>query len=74
MIPTTDENALTETSSEPGIVLLDFWQEACAPRRAWEPRMERFTREHSGAFRAYRIDVDAHPEFTNGSMSGASRP
>lgn len=27
--------------------------------------MERFAREHPGAFRAYRIDVDAHPELTD---------
>lgn len=44
-----------------GLVLLDFWQESCAPCRALEPRLEAFARAHRGAFRGYRIDVDSDP-------------
>lgn len=64
MIPTIDEKALQDALARPGAVLLDFWQQTCAPCRALEPRVERFVGEHPDAFRAYRIDVDAHPELT----------
>jgi thioredoxin len=41
-----------------GLVVLDFWQAACPPCRALEPRLEAFARRHPGAFTGYRIDVD----------------
>ncbi|MBX3309009.1 MAG: thioredoxin family protein [Cryobacterium sp.] len=52
MIPTIDNNTLKDAISLPGLVLLDFWQETCAPCRSLEPRMERFAREHPDDFRA----------------------
>lgn len=62
--PLVDEHSLAEALSGPGRVLLDFWQESCAPCRALEPRLERFTADHPGAFRPYRIDVDSQLALT----------
>ncbi|HCU95217.1 MAG TPA: hypothetical protein DHU96_21905, partial [Actinobacteria bacterium] len=39
-------------------LVLDFWQAACPPCRALEPRLEAFARRHPGVFTAYRIDID----------------
>jgi thioredoxin 1 len=41
-----------------GLVLLDFWQAACPPCRALEPRLEAFAHQHPGVFTGHRIDVD----------------
>lgn len=60
--PLVDSTELAAKVTEPGVVLLDFWQEACAPCRALEPRLERFARSHHGAFHGYRIDVDTQSD------------
>jgi thioredoxin-like negative regulator of GroEL len=49
---------VNQAISRGGLVLLDFWQAACAPCRALEPRLEAFARRHHGAFTGYRIDID----------------
>jgi thioredoxin 1 len=41
-----------------GLVLLGFYQDACAPCHALELRLEAFTRRHHGELDAYRIDID----------------
>lgn len=45
-----------------GLVLLDFYQETCAPCHALEPRLEAFARRHRGELDAYRIDIDTNME------------
>lgn len=41
-----------------GPVVLDFYQAACAPCRALEPRLERDVSHYQGGLRVYRIDID----------------
>ena len=60
--PIIEEPELSRITSGQGLVLLDFWQATCAPCRALEPRLERFANANPGAFKGYRIDVDAQPD------------
>jgi thioredoxin 1 len=45
-----------------GLVLLDFWQESCAPCRALEPRLEALAQRRGEEFAGYRVDVDTDPD------------
>jgi thioredoxin len=56
--PILEHSDVAATVSEPGLVLLDFWQLSCAPCRALEPRLEQLTQRRAGEFTGYRIDVD----------------
>ncbi|WP_219416395.1 thioredoxin family protein [Pseudonocardia nigra] len=58
--PILDHAEVPAALSEPGLVLLDFWQQSCAPCRALEPRLEQLTQRRSGEFTGYRIDVDTN--------------
>lgn len=64
--PLITRTELETITSQPGIVLLDFWQAGWAPCRALEPRLERFAGAHPGAFKGYRIDVDTEPALAAG--------
>lgn len=45
-----------------GVVMLDFFQDACAPCHALEPRLETFARKHRGELTVYQIDIDQNAE------------
>ena len=45
-----------------GVVMLDFFQDACAPCRVLEPRLEAFVRKHRGELTVYQIDIDENAE------------
>ncbi len=45
-----------------GVVLLDFFQDACPPCHALEPRLEAFARRHLDELRVYQIDIDENAE------------
>lgn len=45
-----------------GIVLLDFYQAACPPCRALEPRLEAFVRRHRDELSVYQIDIEHNDE------------
>jgi thioredoxin-like negative regulator of GroEL len=56
--PVLPADQVDQATGQGGLVLLDFWQAACPPCRALEPRLEAFGRRHPGVFTGYRIDVD----------------
>lgn len=56
--PVLPAGQVDQATGPGGLVLLDFWQAACPPCRALEPRLEAFARRHPGVFTGYRIDVD----------------
>jgi thioredoxin 1 len=56
--PILDPQQVAAVAAQFGLVLLDFWQESCAPCRALEPRLTGFADQHRGAFTGYRVDVD----------------
>lgn len=45
-----------------GLVLLDFFQDACAPCHALEPRLEAFARCYRGELRVLQVDIDENSE------------
>jgi thioredoxin 1 len=60
--PLINNHELSEATTRPGVVLLDFWQASCAPCRALEPRLDQFSDAHAGKFEGYRIDVDTEQQ------------
>lgn len=56
--PILEQSQVAAAVSEPGLMRLDFWQQACAPRRALEPRLEHLAQRRSREFTGYRIDGD----------------
>lgn len=45
-----------------GVVMLDFFQDACAPCHVLEPRLEAFARKHRGELTIHQIDIDENAE------------
>lgn len=45
-----------------GVVMLDFFQDACAPCQVLEPRLEDFARRHRGELTIHQIDIDENAE------------
>jgi thioredoxin 1 len=58
--PILDHRDVAAAVSGPGLVLLDFWQQSCAPCRALEPRLEQLAQRRAEEFTGYRIDVDTN--------------
>ena len=58
MIETVGPDRLRALRGEPGVLLVDFWQQSCAPCRKLEPRLEAFARRHPD-LAVVRVDVDA---------------
>lgn len=59
-LPIVAPEELEELLGRPGPVLVDFWQESCAPCRALEPRLAAALARAEGHVQAVRIDLDAH--------------
>lgn len=57
LAPDEVDGALAE-----GTVLLDFFQDACPPCHALEPRLEEFVRRHRDELRIYQVDIDENSE------------
>lgn len=53
-----------------GVVMVDFFQDACAPCHVLEPRLEAFARKHRGELTIYQVDIDQNAE-TPTSVSAA---
>lgn len=50
---------------EPGIVLIDFWADWCAPCHAMAPILEELADEYSGQLRIAKIDVQRFKEIAD---------
>ena len=62
-LPIVTPEELQELLRRPGPVLVDFWQESCAPCRALEPRLAAALEQVGRHIDAVRIDVDEHLDF-----------
>ncbi len=56
-IETVDEARLDALRSQPGLLVIDFWQESCPPCRALEPKVVTFAECHSEVT-VVRVDID----------------
>jgi thioredoxin 1 len=57
MIETVGPDRLRAVRAEPGLLLVDFWQQSCAPCRKLEPRLEAFAQRHP-ELTVVRVDID----------------
>lgn len=51
-----------EVLQDPGLVLVDFWAEWCAPCRKLTPVVEGLADEYAGRVKVVKLDVDESPE------------
>ena len=59
-IQLTQANFDAETS-KPGLLLVDFWAEWCAPCRAIAPTLDELVRESAGTLALGKVNVDQEP-------------
>lgn len=59
-ITLTEQNFEAETK-KPGVVMVDFWAEWCAPCRAIAPTLDELVRESGGAIGLAKVNVDEQP-------------
>jgi thioredoxin 1 len=57
MIATVGPDRLRALRAEPGLLLIDLWQQSCAPCRKLEPRLEAFAQRHP-ELTIVRVDID----------------
>lgn len=62
MIRVDDANFAAEVEHAPGLVMVDFWAEWCAPCRAVAPVLERLAAEYQGRVRFAKLNVDEAPD------------
>jgi thioredoxin len=59
-ITLTEQNFEAETK-KPGVIMVDFWAEWCAPCRAIAPTLDELVRESGGAIGLAKVNVDEQP-------------
>jgi thioredoxin len=59
-ITLTEQNFESETK-KPGVIMVDFWAEWCAPCRAIAPTLDELVRESGGAVGLAKVNVDEQP-------------
>ena len=50
-----------EISARPGVLMVDFWAEWCAPCRAIAPMLDELARESGGGVGLAKVNVDESP-------------
>ena len=56
----TETNFDAETA-KPGVLMVDFWAEWCAPCRAIAPALDELVRESGGSVGLAKVNVDEQP-------------
>ncbi len=51
----------TEIAARPGVLMVDFWAEWCAPCRAIAPVLDELARESGGGVGLAKVNVDESP-------------
>jgi thioredoxin 1 len=51
----------TEIAARPGVLMVDFWAEWCAPCRAIAPVLDELTRGSGGSIGLAKVNVDENP-------------
>ncbi len=59
-ITLTEQNFEAETK-KPGVLMVDFWAEWCAPCRQIAPTLDELVRESGGAIGLAKVNVDEQP-------------
>ncbi len=50
-----------EIAARPGVLMVDFWAEWCAPCRAIAPALDELTRDSGGTVSLAKVNVDESP-------------
>ncbi|MEX0753512.1 MAG: thioredoxin [Actinomycetota bacterium] len=61
---TTDQSFAADVLQSDAPVLVDFWAEWCVPCHMVSPVVEEIGREHQGAMRIAKLNIDDNPEMT----------
>lgn len=56
-----EANWQSEVLEAPGLVMVDFWAEWCAPCKAFAPVLEDLARESAGTVTLAKVNVDDNP-------------
>ena len=56
-IETVGQSRLDDLRTQPGLLVIDFWQESCPPCRVLEPKVVAFANRHADAT-VVRVDID----------------
>ena len=58
----TDATFDAEIAARPGVLMVDFWAEWCAPCRAIAPMLDELARESGGGVGLAKVNVDESPD------------
>lgn len=61
----TDEMFMNEVLREPGMVVLDFYADWCAPCKAMMPAFQKAAENYQGKMKFYKIDADDQERCSN---------
>jgi len=57
----TEQTFDEELGKHPGLLMVDFWAEWCAPCRAIAPTLDELARESAGKVSLAKVNIDEHP-------------